>query len=41
LRHLVKVGRGGAPLRRPADLLRGWIQTTCSRQSVSLPGPGE
>jgi hypothetical protein len=24
LRHLVKIGRGSAPLRRPADPLRGW-----------------
>ena len=26
LRHLIKIGRGGAPLRRPADRLPGLIQ---------------
>jgi len=36
LLHLVKTGR-----RRPADLLRGGIQTSRNRQSVSLPAPGE
>ena len=41
LRHLVKIGPGGAPLRRAADPLRGWIRASCNCQSVPfLCAPG-
>jgi hypothetical protein len=41
LRHLVKDGPGGAPLRRAADPHPGWNRAPRNGQSVSLPAPGD
>jgi len=42
LRHLAKIGPGGAPLRRAADPHQGWNRASCNLLSVSfISAPGE